>query len=222
MAATKSIPRFSGSEKLYREQAAFHAYSTAMGPVDELTRLWSGDAPAPKRRLNRRRGRPAKEFREPNGARLVRRLRAHIASGRPLTPPMLAALASLGAIDTNCSPDCTRRPVFADGMWLPAIEDGEVIRSVAAEGAEARQLDEPSLTTLRSGLVEDLDWRSVVRQRAREIGEFRRREITVPSWAASEERAALQSRSPEETHRSSRCAAWLRRVARFLLRRVRP
>lgn len=139
MQTPTSIPRFSGSEKLYREQAAFHAYSDVLGPPDEFTWLWSNDAPAPKRRLIRRRGRSAKKFRETNGARFVKRLRTYIASGRPLTPPMKAALAALGAIDTNCSSDCVGRPAFFDGVRLPLHEKGEVIRIAATEGAETRQ-----------------------------------------------------------------------------------
>ncbi|PRG83946.1 hypothetical protein C6T58_05540 [Burkholderia multivorans] len=39
------------------------------------------------------------------------------------------------------------------------------------------------LSMLREEIAANSDWRSVVRQRAREIEEFRRREITVPPWA---------------------------------------
>lgn len=222
MKTPTSVPVFSGSEKLYREQAAFHAYSTVLGPADEFTRLWSSDASAPKRRLNRRHGRPAKKFRETNGARLVRRLRSYIASGRPLTPPMEAALAALGAIDSNCLSDCLDRPAFVGGVRLPALKEGEAIRIAHAKDTGTTRAEDARLAMLRAEIAADLDWRDVVMQRACEIDGFRRRGITPIPQAASEERAASQSRSQEETRRSSRCAAWLRKVVRFLLRRIEP
>ena len=94
------------------------------------------------------------------------------------------------------------------------------IDSVLAErkGQETAAIN-AGLATLRAEIDAGLDWRGVVMQRGREIEEFRARGITLPPWAASEERVVSQSRSQEETRPSSRCAAWLRKVVRFLRRR---
>ncbi|HGO6081866.1 TPA: hypothetical protein ACK3PA_006363 [Burkholderia cenocepacia] len=215
------IRSVTGSEKLYREAAARRAFDAALGPVTVPLIDLFAEKPGQRRKLNRRRT-SKRTFREPISARFVRRMVARINRGDELTAPMLAALAALGDFDANCSTDCASRPAFENGTRLAALEEGEVIRIAATEDAETSQLKDSSLTTLRFEATADLDWRSVVRQRAREIEEFRARGITLPPWVASEERAVSQSRSQEETHPSSRCAAWLRKVVRFLLRRSEP
>ncbi|RQV20633.1 hypothetical protein DF039_12395 [Burkholderia cenocepacia] len=81
-----------GSEKLFREAAAYRAFVSAVDSLDLPD--FGVQPPAPKRKLNRRRT-SKRTFREPKGARLARRLRAYLNSDRVLTAPMVAALAIL-------------------------------------------------------------------------------------------------------------------------------
>jgi len=86
------ITTAAGSEKLFREAAAYRAFVAAVDSLDLPD--FGAKSPAPKRKLNRRRT-SKRTFREPKSARLARRLRAYLNSDRVLTAPMVAALTVL-------------------------------------------------------------------------------------------------------------------------------
>ncbi|AMU14857.1 hypothetical protein A3203_17965 [Burkholderia cenocepacia] len=94
----REIAKVVGSMKLYREAEARRAFSDALGPVTDPMFDFLGHAAAPKRKLNRRRT-SKRSFREPNGARLVRRILERMRRGQMLTAPMIAALAVLCSKD---------------------------------------------------------------------------------------------------------------------------
>lgn len=103
---------------------------------------------------------------------------------RSLDELLASALTRGLAIDDERANRADRRTSKCTGSGCDRDKGGCFhIKGRVTDGFRDDDGARAGLTTLRDEIAANSDWRSVVRQRAREIEEFRRREITVPPWA---------------------------------------